>query len=127
MKRHLQSVGIGSTLGRARASTTAADAYLGSLTARYLRSLAGLGKGLEGLSKISVQTGTSHGGVVLPDGSIAVQTQATPATVRQIFRMVSQSAIRARGPAGSLPGLKSSSSGKGRGSSFSSTAMGRSW
>jgi len=34
----------------------------------YNKSLA---KGLEGLSKISVQTGTSHGGVVLPDGKIA--------------------------------------------------------
>jgi fructose/tagatose bisphosphate aldolase len=30
-----------------------------------------LRKGLVGISKISVQTGTSHGGVVLPDGSIA--------------------------------------------------------
>jgi len=30
-----------------------------------------LGQGVEGLSKISVQTGTSHGGVVLPDGKIA--------------------------------------------------------
>jgi fructose/tagatose bisphosphate aldolase len=30
-----------------------------------------LRKGLEGISKISIQTGTSHGGVVLPDGSIA--------------------------------------------------------
>ena len=30
-----------------------------------------LGKGLAGTSKISVQTGTSHGGVVLPDGTIA--------------------------------------------------------
>jgi len=30
-----------------------------------------LGKGVEGLSKISVQTGTSHGGVVLPNGKIA--------------------------------------------------------
>lgn len=29
------------------------------------------GKHLTGISKISVQTGTSHGGVVLPDGSIA--------------------------------------------------------
>lgn len=28
-------------------------------------------KGSKGLSKLSVQTGTSHGGVVLPDGSIA--------------------------------------------------------
>jgi fructose/tagatose bisphosphate aldolase len=30
-----------------------------------------LGDGVKGVSKISVQTGTSHGGVVLPDGSIA--------------------------------------------------------
>jgi fructose/tagatose bisphosphate aldolase len=30
-----------------------------------------LGKDLSGISKISVQTGTTHGGVVLPDGSIA--------------------------------------------------------
>lgn len=30
-----------------------------------------LKKGLAGISKISVQTGTTHGGVVLPDGSIA--------------------------------------------------------
>jgi len=30
-----------------------------------------LSAGLTGISKISVQTGTSHGGVVLPDGSIA--------------------------------------------------------
>jgi fructose-bisphosphate aldolase class II len=36
----------------------------------YKRSIAALGD-YEGISKISVQTGTSHGGVVLPDGSIA--------------------------------------------------------
>jgi fructose/tagatose bisphosphate aldolase len=36
----------------------------------YNRTLAAAGGG-EGISKISVQTGTSHGGVVLPDGSIA--------------------------------------------------------
>jgi fructose/tagatose bisphosphate aldolase len=30
-----------------------------------------LSAGLPGLSKISIQTGTSHGGVVLPDGSLA--------------------------------------------------------
>ena len=36
----------------------------------YNRSLPAPGK-LEGISKISVQTGTSHGGVVLPDGSMA--------------------------------------------------------
>jgi fructose/tagatose bisphosphate aldolase len=34
----------------------------------YLRQLP---RGIKGISKISVQTGTTHGGVVLPDGSIA--------------------------------------------------------
>ncbi len=37
----------------------------------YNRSLRATDPTLVGLSKISVQTGTSHGGVVLPDGSIA--------------------------------------------------------
>ena len=37
----------------------------------YQPSAGGREGALEGLSKISVQTGTSHGGVVLPDGSIA--------------------------------------------------------
>ena len=37
----------------------------------YLDGFAELFGGARGLSKVSVQTGTSHGGVVLPDGSIA--------------------------------------------------------
>ena len=37
----------------------------------YVKALRGRGASLVGVSKISVQTGTSHGGVVLPDGSIA--------------------------------------------------------
>ena len=37
----------------------------------YKQALATRGARLAGISKISVQTGTSHGGVVLPDGSIA--------------------------------------------------------
>ncbi|MEP6992125.1 MAG: class II fructose-bisphosphate aldolase [bacterium] len=36
--------------------------------------VAALPAGMEGLSKISVQSGTSHGGTVLPDGSIAAVT-----------------------------------------------------
>jgi fructose-bisphosphate aldolase class II len=36
-----------------------------------LERLSKAGKELVGLSKISVQSGTSHGGVVLPDGSVA--------------------------------------------------------
>lgn len=37
----------------------------------YSFALSQYGSELVGLSKVSVQTGTSHGGVVLPDGSIA--------------------------------------------------------
>ena len=37
----------------------------------YISTLAAKGKGLKGISKISVQTGTTHGGVPLPDGTIA--------------------------------------------------------
>jgi len=37
----------------------------------YNRTLGAIAPGMAGLSKISVQSGTSHGGVVLPDGSIA--------------------------------------------------------
>ncbi|MBV9773719.1 MAG: aldolase, partial [Gemmatimonadetes bacterium] len=39
---------------------------------RELKKIGGeIGTGLAGLSKISVQSGTSHGGTVLPDGTIA--------------------------------------------------------
>jgi len=44
---------------------------LRAYTDGYNAKLAKLGEELIGLSKISIQTGTSHGGVVLPDGSIA--------------------------------------------------------
>ncbi|MBU6391527.1 MAG: class II fructose-bisphosphate aldolase [Planctomycetota bacterium] len=37
----------------------------------YNNTLSAKGKGLKGISKISVQTGTTHGGVPLPDGTIA--------------------------------------------------------
>jgi fructose/tagatose bisphosphate aldolase len=37
----------------------------------YLKALERIAPGSAGISKISVQTGTSHGGVPLPDGSIA--------------------------------------------------------
>lgn len=37
----------------------------------FNRTLAAQAPGMVGLSKISVQSGTSHGGIVLPDGSIA--------------------------------------------------------
>jgi fructose/tagatose bisphosphate aldolase len=54
---------IGEVGGR---NSTVAD--LSAFMAGYLMML---GPDVRGLSKISVQTGTAHGGVVLPDGSIA--------------------------------------------------------
>jgi fructose/tagatose bisphosphate aldolase len=45
-----------------------------------------LRKGLIGISKISVQTGTSHGGVVLPDGTIA-QVKLDFETLRTISKI----------------------------------------
>jgi fructose-bisphosphate aldolase, class II len=37
----------------------------------YQKALATIAPGVPGISKISIQTGTSHGGVPLPDGSVA--------------------------------------------------------
>ncbi len=45
-----------------------------------------LGPGVKGISKISVQTGTSHGGVVLPDGSIA-KVKIDFDTLRELSRV----------------------------------------
>ena len=49
----------------------------------YLRAP---GKDVKGISKISVQTGTSHGGVVLPDGSIA-SVSIDFATLKELSRI----------------------------------------
>ena len=49
----------------------------------YRRELA---PGLPGISKISVQTGTSHGGVVLPDGTLA-QVKVDFDTLRDLSRV----------------------------------------
>jgi fructose/tagatose bisphosphate aldolase len=61
------TVSVGGEIGEiGKGNSTIADlrAYMDGY-----RSL--LDKDVKGISKISVQTGTSHGGVVLPDGSIA--------------------------------------------------------
>jgi hypothetical protein len=47
------------------------EVELCAYTDGYFTELNKLAKGAVGISKLSIQTGTSHGGVVLPDGSIA--------------------------------------------------------
>ena len=61
------TVSVGGEIGEiGKGNSTVED--LKAFMAGYLRRL---GPGVKGISKISVQTGTAHGGVVLPDGSIA--------------------------------------------------------
>jgi fructose/tagatose bisphosphate aldolase len=61
------TVSVGGEIGEiGKGNSTVAD--LRAFINGYRRHL---GKDKEGISKISVQTGSSHGGVVLPDGSVA--------------------------------------------------------
>jgi fructose/tagatose bisphosphate aldolase len=60
-------VSIGGEIGEVGKSNST-EAELRAYLDEYRRAL---GDGLEGISKVSIQTGTSHGGVPMPDGSIA--------------------------------------------------------
>jgi fructose-bisphosphate aldolase, class II len=63
------TVSVGAEIGEVGMKNSTVE-ELHAFMQGYNRSLAALGDH-PGISKISVQTGTSHGGVVLPDGSIA--------------------------------------------------------
>lgn len=52
----------------------------------YQDALAARGNDFAGLSKISIQTGTSHGGTVLPDGSVA-EVAVDFETLKQLSRL----------------------------------------
>jgi fructose/tagatose bisphosphate aldolase len=63
------TISIGGEIGEVGKSNSTEDelrAYLDG----YFGALHGTG--MPGISKVSIQTGTSHGGVVLPDGSVAM-------------------------------------------------------
>jgi len=61
------TVSVGGEIGEiGKGNSTVED--LRAFMDGYLKQLP---RGIKGISKISVQTGTAHGGVVLPDGSIA--------------------------------------------------------
>jgi fructose-bisphosphate aldolase, class II len=63
------TVSVGAEIGEVGMKNSTVEELEAFMTG-YNNALAGLGD-YAGISKISVQTGTSHGGVVLPDGSIA--------------------------------------------------------
>jgi len=68
------TVSVGGEIGEVGGRNSTVEDLQGFME-RYQADLAqrgeAAGRDLTGISKISVQTGTSHGGVVLPDGSIA--------------------------------------------------------
>jgi fructose/tagatose bisphosphate aldolase len=64
------TISIGGEIGEV-GTENSTPAELDAFMTGYNETLAAQAPGMEGLSKISVQSGTSHGGVVLADGSIA--------------------------------------------------------
>jgi len=64
------SVSVGGEIGEVGGKNSTVDELRAFLDG-YLTELKGDGNECEGLSKVSVQTGTSHGGVPLPDGTVA--------------------------------------------------------
>jgi fructose/tagatose bisphosphate aldolase len=61
------TVSIGGEIGEVGKSNSTEEELRAYLSGYYQR----LGEGMTGISKVSIQTGTSHGGVPMPDGSIA--------------------------------------------------------
>lgn len=57
-------------VGKTNSTVADLDAFMEGYTGELERRHAETGQEIAGISKISVQTGTSHGGVVLPDGTI---------------------------------------------------------
>jgi fructose/tagatose bisphosphate aldolase len=60
-------ISIGGEIGEVGKSNTTPEEFRAYVEG-YRRTL---GDGMKGISKVSIQTGTSHGGVLLPDGSVA--------------------------------------------------------
>jgi len=69
--RSVEPKGINVSVGGEIGEVGTKNSTVEDLDAFMTGYLAILPKGVAGISKMSVQTGTSHGGVVLPDGSVA--------------------------------------------------------
>ncbi len=64
------TVSVGGEIGEIGDKNTTVEEFIIFMD-NYLKTLRKYGQKLKGISKISIQTGTTHGGVPLPDGSIA--------------------------------------------------------
>ena len=64
------TISVGGEIGEVGGKNSTIEELLAFMDG-YNDELKKLGENLKGISKISVQTGTSHGGVPMPDGSVA--------------------------------------------------------
>jgi fructose/tagatose bisphosphate aldolase len=64
------TISVGGEIGEVGGQNSTEE-ELRAYTDGFNKKLAAINPDMPGLSKISIQTGTSHGGVVLPDGTIA--------------------------------------------------------
>jgi fructose/tagatose bisphosphate aldolase len=69
--RNIEPKGVTVSVGGEIGEIGHGNSTVGDLEAYMEQYLHDLPPGIKGISKISVQTGTTHGGVTLPDGSIA--------------------------------------------------------
>ena len=79
------TVSVGGEIGEVGTKNTTVEEFVAFMEG-YRKTLNEKGEGLTGISKISIQTGTTHGGVPLPDGSIA-QVKIDFETLREISRI----------------------------------------
>jgi len=79
------TVSIGGEIGEVGGHNST-EPELRAYMSGYLAEMKALSPGTPGLSKISIQTGTSHGGTVLPDGTIA-NVNVDFQTLRQLSRV----------------------------------------
>ncbi|MBI2858165.1 MAG: class II fructose-bisphosphate aldolase [Chloroflexi bacterium] len=84
--RKKQPQGVTISVGGEIGEVGGRNSTVGDLRAFMKGYQSRLGAGQKGISKISVQTGTTHGGVVLPDGSVA-QVELDFATLKELSRV----------------------------------------
>lgn len=82
------TVSVGGEIGEV-GGRNSNEAELRAYVEGYREALAQRAPGAVGLSKISIQTGTSHGGVVLPDGTVA-KVKVDFATLLALSRVARQ-------------------------------------
>lgn len=83
------TISVGGEIGEVGGQNST-EAELRAFMEGFNRELKRLSPEAPGLSKISIQTGTSHGGVVLPDGSIA-QVKVDFDTLSRLSRLARES------------------------------------